>query len=551
MKYILFIFVSVFIAVSCIDDETNLDYKEVNEYENWKVEGIDASYSLFPGESVTLTPKVRLSIDSLNPDLSYSWLLDGKEVSTEASYTFTADVDGDYELIFNAIDNKTSVAFPKGTTMNVTPLYKLGWLFLGRTASGASRLDMLITKRQTIHYLLDGKYDRWRDSLLNVQFATGLGEQLGTGPIKLVEEFSYDDYVSTENSEVMVLQESGPVELSGNALTYTGRPFDEFMGTFPENLVIRDVALSKTSKWLLAENGLLYYAVANVMTDLHSGRYNDDPAFNGMKFTSLIQTSKADNDYYINVVPAIDTEGTMWAFYDESSKDNKTFILDPKNEVGRKLEIRNNTAGEFDMSLFQKFKGERIKDCFVSKHDYLLSLLKLENGTCVWHRYAFGDHKKAADFIGLEESQVRAFANQSMFTDFKDAAYFHYTYGYDPNTYDDYDWLFIAAGNQLYGCSMVWEGIGQQPSEHFYTAPVEIQSIKIRYIRDLDYILVGVLMVDGTFEVLEVKRSEEERFVYKSVYKENLKTLDPEMMDVVDFIPKWGSGANLYQGTCL
>ena len=58
-------------------------------------------------------------------------------------------------------------------------------------------------------------------------------------------------------------------------------------------------------------------------------------------------------------------------------------------------------------------------------------------------------------------------------------------------------------------------------------------------------------MVDGTFEVLEVKRSEEERFVYKSVYKENLKTLDPEMMDVVDFIPKWGSGANLYQGTCL
>lgn len=74
---------------------------------------------------------------------------------------------------------------------------------------------------------------------------------------------------------------------------------------------------------------------------------------------------------------------------------------------------------------------------------------------------------------------------------------------------------------------MEWEGTGQQSSEHFYTAPVEIQSIKIRYISELDYILLGVLMVDGTFEVLEVRRSEEERFVYKSVYKENLKTLDP------------------------
>ena len=550
MKYILFIFVSVFIAVSCIDDKTNLDYKEINEYENWKIEGIDGSYSLFPGESVVLTPKVRLSIDSLNPDLSYSWLLDGKEVSTEASYTFTADVYGDYELIFNAIDNKTGVAFPEQAIMNVTPLYKLGWLFLGRTASGDSRLDMLITKRQTIHYLLDGKYDRWRDSLVHVQFASGLGEQLGTGPIKLVEEFSYDDYVSTENSEIMVLQESGPVELSGNALTYTGRPFDEFMGTVPANLVVRDAALSKTSKWLLTESGLLYYAVANVLTDLHSGRYNDDPAFNGMRFTSLIQTAKADNDYYIDVVPAIDAEGTMWAFYD-NAKGDKPFIIDPQNEVGRKLEIRNNTAGEFDMSLFQKFKGERIKDCFVGKHDYLLSLLRLEDGTYVWHRYAFGNHKEAADFINLEESQVRVFANQSMFTNFKDAAYFHYSYGYDPNTYDDYEWLFIATGNQLYGCTMLWEGTEQQACEHFYTAPAEIQSIEIRYVSELDYILVGVLMVDGTFEVLEVKRSEEERFVYKSVYKENLKTLDPEMVEIVDFIPKWGSGANQYSGTCL
>ena len=94
-------------------------------------------------------------------------------------------------------------------------------------------------------------------------------------------------------------------------------------------------------------------------------------------------------------------------------------------------------------------------------------------------------------------------------------------------------------------------GTEQQACEHFYTAPAEIQSIEIRYVSELDYILVGVLMVDGTFEVLEVKRSEEERFVYKSVYKENLKTLDPEMVEIVDFIPKWGSGANQYSGTCL
>ena len=48
MKYILFIFVSVFIAVSCIDDKTNLDYKEINEYENWKIEELMAVIPYFP-----------------------------------------------------------------------------------------------------------------------------------------------------------------------------------------------------------------------------------------------------------------------------------------------------------------------------------------------------------------------------------------------------------------------------------------------------------------------------------------------------------------------
>ena len=57
-------------------------------------------------------------------------------------------------------------------------------------------------------------------------------------------------------------------------------------------------------------------------------------------------------------------------------------------------------------------------------------------------------------------------------------------------------------------------------------------------------------MVDGTFEVLEVSLSEQEKFVYKSVYKENLKTLDPELEEVVDFIPKWGDGSNQYYGYC-
>ena len=56
---------------------------------------------------------------------------------------------------------------------------------------------------------------------------------------------------------------------------------------------------------------------------------------------------------------------------------------------------------------------------------------------------------------------------------------------------------------------------------------------------------------DGTFEILEVKFDMKQRsFVYKSVYKENLRVLDPEIKEIVDFIPKYGNGSNLDYGLC-
>lgn len=100
----------------------------------------------------------------------------------------------------------------------------------------------------------------------------------------------------------------------------------------------------------------MYYSVANVLSDLHSGRYNDDPAFNGMKFQSLIPVFKGDDTYYLEVTPAVDVDGTMWAFYDYAKREDNN-VIDPENQVGRKLEIVNK-GNQFDMSLFHKFKGK-------------------------------------------------------------------------------------------------------------------------------------------------------------------------------------------------
>ena len=81
MKRILFLILVLFVAGACLDDKTNTDYRDINNFDDkWKITGIEQVYSLFPGESVTLTPEVRLSIDSLNPDVEGHWILGDTEV---------------------------------------------------------------------------------------------------------------------------------------------------------------------------------------------------------------------------------------------------------------------------------------------------------------------------------------------------------------------------------------------------------------------------------------------------------------------------------------
>lgn len=551
MRNLLFIFMLSFGIMSCLDDKTNLDYKDINDYidgAGYKITGIDGSYTLFPGESVTLTPEVSLSRDSVNPDIRYSWLLDGVEVSTDATYTFTAeDKYGKQELIFNAIDNETNVAFPKKAVFYVLPMYKMGWLFLCETISGESRLDLLVAKPLQIPYVTDWGASRQRDTLVYVQFAAGLGEGLGHGPLKLLEEYPEVTGDLQEESELMVLQQSGPVELGGNALTFTGEPLSEFLGEVPSNLMVKDAALSSVSKWLHSTDGYLYYSVAHVVSDLHSGRYSSDPAFNGMKFERLIPTLKS-YEYPADFVLAIDEEGTMWAFIDKAS--NTDGVINPRNNVGMKLEIKNNESQEFDMSLFKKFRGERIKDCFVRIDEYFLSLLKKEDGSYIWHKYAvtMDGYSKGTDYIRLEESVSSKFSSSEPFVDFKDAAF---EYGGRDENYNDRNWLFIASGSRLYGCNMTWKTNIPQEGNFFFTADAPIKSIKTRYVDGTDYVSVGVLTEDGAFEVLEVKFDTKQRlFEWKSVYKENLKTLDTEIKEIVDFIPKWGSANNLENGEC-
>lgn len=545
MKRNLLLIMILFMAGACLDDKTNYDYKDINNYDGkWKIEGMESKYSLYPGESVVITPRVRLSMDTLNPELNHSWLLDGVEVGTDASYTFNAEVYGSYELIYQAIDKKTGVAFLKSATMGVSPVYKLGWLFLSRTASGNTRLSMLSAKNQIIAFKNESGYNDTRDSMVYTGFHTNLGEALGTGPIKLREEYCYPSDL-IEESEIMVLQKSGPVELGGNALTFTGRPLDEFAGGISSDLKVKDAVLGWSSKWLQTEDNLLHFSVASVFTDLHSGRYSSDPAFNGAKYHTLIGVMKAD-DQPANVFLAIDETNTMWALVDQAAKKNGGGnMMDPFNYVGARASLRNNAQGDFDMSLFHNFTGRYIQHVFTPSKTYFLSLLE-RDGKYLWHKYFVETPHgyKGEQIITLKESTTGMFASPEMFTNFKEAAL---VVDYD------FQWLFVASGNKLYGTVMDWKKTGTetQANKEFFTTSSDIVSVKARYFNYSlnNYIHLGVLLADGTFQVLEVNYdTQAATFTTKMIYNQNLKTLDPEISEIVDMIHKYGEGDNLGSG---
>ena len=171
---------------------------------------------------------------------------------------------------------------------------------------------------------------------------------------------------------------------------------------------------------------------------------------------------------------AIDETNTMWALIDNGSeKYNSNGLVDPLNSIGSRARLINNSAGTFDMSLFNNFTGRYIKHVLVNTDDYFLSLIE-RDGKYLWHKYAldFPYRYTTGDDVKVESSETGELAAE-MFTNFKDAAF---VYGY----YGNWEWLFVASGNKLYGTAMDWNE-PQQNSKEIFSASADIVSVKARY----------------------------------------------------------------------
>ena len=91
----------------------------------------------------------------------------------------------------------------------------------------------------------------------------------------------------------MVLQKERCVELDGINYKPIAYAENEFMDGMPADFEPVEAVLSYSSKCLLNKNGLCWFNINSVATNLHSGRYSTDPAFNGKKIGGIWSTNKA------------------------------------------------------------------------------------------------------------------------------------------------------------------------------------------------------------------------------------------------------------------
>ena len=73
---------------SCLDDKNDFNYRQINEL-NGSIENMNGWYTVSVEEDLYLKPTFKFTIDSIHPDVSYEWYLDGELLDVKTpDYTF-------------------------------------------------------------------------------------------------------------------------------------------------------------------------------------------------------------------------------------------------------------------------------------------------------------------------------------------------------------------------------------------------------------------------------------------------------------------------------
>lgn len=461
----IFLFACIFAAtgsmVSCIDDDNNYNYENINEIKGGinNFNNMKSSYSVAVGQELTLSPTFEYTIDKENPDVTFEWTINAEKVegATAQTHTFVFDKSGAYEVSFYVIDNKTGIKYGRSATVTVMAEYQRGWVILSKDENGKSVLNFITPSSMQYTLQYNGK-DLTRDSVIYTDCKRNLNPNLPTNPKKMflaVGNCDYYGYYGVSVYDEIVIQGDQWEELDGNNLEHASYTLDEFGdGQQPEGIKLAEGSFTFSMKALRDENGYIYCNVKPDAADFHAGSYTPVPINNGMKFKRLFEYRKFDgpNDKTMialtedNSLVAICDGGVPMSFrqlstINESSRvrSSNVYDLTPSPSTYPGLSFNKMKDEIVDVRQIVKASSSSGRDITTSIPSYIALSRDPKTNQCSLFSFEIdAPYNNMQKIVRVEEYYKRPFGT---INNYKDMAVFYFK-----------NYVIIADGNKLYYC---------------------------------------------------------------------------------------------------
>lgn len=443
-------------AVSCISDDNNYDYTDVNQIKggNWNFQDIEDKYNLAVGQEITIFPKFEFTIDKENPDVSFEWTMDGLKIegATQQSHTFCFDKSGTHEVSFYVIDNKSGLKYGASTIIKVMAAYQRGWLVMTKADDGRAVINFITPSTMQYKATYEGE-EFTRDSVIYKSCEQDVNKNLGknpTGMILNIGNADYNGYYGMEVYDEVVVKCDNWEELNGNTLEHEVYSLEEFGGDEPAGIKLAEGAYTYSMKAVRAEDGYIYCNPKPNAADFHVGNYISIPINNGMKFKRLFQNYKYGGNYG-NTIFALTEDNTLKVivdmgtplYSDPSISDNNRrlsgnvcdvvvkghYDIDMENMADNIVELRPAYCAPDNGNDYTTAKPRYV----ALVQDHLTKAYTLMSFKVQASAYNF-----SKEYIFLEDWQNRPFGT---IDNYKDMAVF-----------SNHNFVIIADGNKLYYC---------------------------------------------------------------------------------------------------
>ena len=198
IKLFLGCFIAMTLLYACFDDEGNYDLSELATV------GIQLSYTQPSiGEEYVIDPVIDYKgVDST--EFGYTWVCDIQDTWSDTicrekmlRYTFTEIANYRIRLVVEHVP--TGALTTAGIYVGSRSRYSSGWTILSEQ-----------NNQSILSYIrVDEEEDNKIYTLFENIYTTLRGDELGTGPVRMGRHFS------SESDQILVIQESGAVEIDG------------------------------------------------------------------------------------------------------------------------------------------------------------------------------------------------------------------------------------------------------------------------------------------------------------------------------------------------